>query len=285
MRDTSIWTGDLYTGKPQLTMSVRQRYSGFHWRDGNTVYALSGLGEDWGDSPGTVIETRERDLPTRFRYGGFVVAGDSVTLSSGNILRVTSLAAGNQGTDLLWQEVSNANQLVNCNTLSLANSPLAWSGIGLTQRTGYEGARLFYVRGYDAKLVYQDYTPGTGFGTVYALSNSPTFNQNGVAIAPVSDVEAFIISYNPVSCAVTLHHLQYGDFGSYTMPMRYQQHPLNCHWFDAIPIAGNQSLVTFNVNGVQYATIFTGTGFRDPWPIMAFDVEFGGAQTRFCKLT
>ena len=83
MRDTSIWTGSPYTSKPYVALTVRQRYPGFRWQGGGrgVYYALSGLGEDWGDSPGTVIEARERGLPALRRYGGFVVAGDSVTLS------------------------------------------------------------------------------------------------------------------------------------------------------------------------------------------------------------
>lgn len=285
MRDTSIWTGNPYTSKPYVVLTVRQRYPDFRWRDGEFVYALPGLGEDWGDSPGTVREARERNLPARFRYGGFVVAGDSVTLANGNILRVTSLAAGNRGTDLWWQEVSSASQLTTCNTISLTSPPKPWSGIALAQHSTPNSARLFFVRGSDGRLMYRDYTAGSGFAGTYQYSNSPTFSGDGLAIAPVRHDEGFVISYSPTSHAVTLHRFQGSTWSSFTMPMRYQQHPLNCHWFDAVAIAGNQSLVTFNVNGVQYATIYTGTGFRDPWPIVAFDAEFGGAQTRICKLT
>ena len=68
------------------------------------------------------------------------------------------------------------------------------------------------------------------------------------------------------------------------MPMRYPQHPLNCHWFDAV-VRGSDRLITFCVNGVQYATIYDTHGFRDPWPVIAFTAEYGGVQTRICKLT
>jgi hypothetical protein len=285
MRDTSAWTGNPYTSKPYVALTVRQRYPNFHWRNGNTVYALPGLGEDWGDSPGTVTEIRERDLPSRYRYGGFAVLGDSVTLSNGNILRVTSLRAGNQGNDVWWKEISTVEDLTTKSTLTFTNSPRVWTGVGLAAHSTPTVARMFYIRGSDNKLVYQDFTSGIGFGTVYAYSNSPTFNLDGVAIAPVSHDEGFVIAYNPASFLVTLYHFQAGAWTSYAIPMRYSQHPLNCHWFDAVSIPSSQSLVTFNVNGVQYATIYTGDGLRDPWPIMAFDTEFGGAQTRICKLT
>jgi hypothetical protein len=287
MRDTSAWAGSPYTSKPYVSLSVRQRYPDFQWHSGETYYALPGLGEDWGDSPGTVREARERNLPTRFRYGGFVVAGDSVTLANGNILRVTSLAAGNQGTDLWWQEISSASQLTTCNTISLTSPPKPWSGIALAQHSTPNSARLFFVRGSDGRLMYRDYTAGSGFAGTYQYGNSPVFSGDGIAIAPTWHNEGFVISYSPTSHAVTLHRFQGSTWSSFTMPMRYQQHPLNCHWFDAVPIAGQQSLVTFNVNGVQYATIYdaaTAT-MRNPWTVMAFDPEFGGAQTRICKLT
>jgi hypothetical protein len=246
---------------------------------------LSGLGEDWGDSPGTVIETRERNLPTRYQYGGFVVAGDSVTLSSGNILRVTSWAAGNIGANLWWEEISSTNQLNTYNALVLANPPRAWTGIGLVERSTPNTARLFYIRETDNKLVYQNYTSGSGFSSVYAYSNSPVFDFDGAAIAPVTEDFGFVISYNSTTCVVTLHRFEAGAWTSFTIPARYKQNPLNCHWFDAVPLSWGQALVTFNINGVQYATIYTNGGFRDPWPVMAFDTEFGGAQTRICKLT
>lgn len=285
MRDTSAWVGSPYTSKPYVSLTVRQRYPNFQWRNGSTYYTLAGLGEDWGDSPGTVIETRDRDLPSRYHHGGFVVAGDSVTLSNGNILRVTSRRAGNQGSDAWYEEVSSTALLTSRATLTFASPPRAWTGIGLVAHTTPLTARLFYIRSSDNKLVYQDKVSGSGFGSVYAYSGSPTFNFDGAAIAPVSHNEGFVITYNTTSYVVTLHHFLAGSWTSFNAPMRYPQHPLNCHWFDAVSIPSSQSLVTFNVNGVQYATVYTGDGFRDPWPIMAFDTEFGGAQTRICKLT
>lgn len=285
MRDTSAWAGSPYTSKPYVSLSVRQRYPDFQWHSGETYYALPGLGEDWGDSPGTVREARERNLPTRFRYGGFVVAGDSVTLANGNILRVTSLAAGNQGTDLWWQEISSASQLTTCNTISLTSPPKPWSGIALAQHSTPNSARLFFVRGSDGRLMYRDYTAGSGFAGTYQYSNSPVFSGDGIAIAPIWHNEGFVISYSPTTYAVTLHHFQGNVWSNVTMPMAYPQHPLNCQWFDAV-VLGNDHLITFNVNGTQYATTYNpGTGFRDPWPVLAFDPEFGGVQTRICKLT
>lgn len=285
MRDTSIWTGSPYTSKPYAALTVRQRFPGFQWRNGNSIYALTGLGEDWGDSPGTVIEPRERGLPTRYRYGGFAVAGDSVTLSNGNILRVTSLAACKQGSGVLSKEVSSTSNLQAVDLISFTNPPRSTTGIALGQHSNPNSARLFLIRATDGRMAYRDYTSGSGFGSTYQYSLSPVFGQDGTAIAAITHNEGYVIEYDPTSHAVTLHYFTGSMWTSTTMPMRYPQHYLNCHWFDAVPL-GNNRLVTFNVNGVQYATIHTpGTGFRDPWPVMAFDLEFGGVQTRIAKMT
>lgn len=282
MRDTSPWTQNT---KYNAGFTFRQRYPNFRWHDESSYYTLSGLGEDWGDSPGTVKEYRERDLSTRYQYGGFAVAGDSVQLSNGNILRVTSLPACNQGTDVWWNEVSSVNDLGTAETLTFTNSPRTWTNIGLVQHTDPLKARLFFIRTSDNKLAYRDYESGVGWGSVFAYSNSPDFDFNGVAIAPVSETKGFVISYNSTGHKVTLHCFDNNVWTSYGVSMRYPQHFLNCHWFDAEPISGDQSVVIFNVNGVQYATIHNSLGFRDPWPIVAFDPEFGGAQTRVCRMT
>jgi hypothetical protein len=287
MRDTSSWASNFQQSKPVVSLSVRQRYPAFSWKNApvGVQYYFSGLGEDWGDSPGTVAEIRERNLPTRYRYGGFVVAGDSVTLSNGSILRCTSRAAGNQGTDIWWREVSGHNQMGLYSTLTFTNPPRPWTGIGLGLHSNPASARLFFIRGTDGRMMYRDYTSGSGFAGTFQYSNTPTFTADGTAIAPISHQEGFVITYNPTGCVVTLHYFTGSTWFSYPMPMRFSQHPLNCHWFDAVPL-GSDRLVTFNVNGVQYATLYNaGTGFRDPWPVMAFDPEFGGAQTRICKLT
>lgn len=285
MRDTSIWTGSAYTSTPYVALSVRQRYPNFHWRDGATVYALSGLGEDWGDSPGTVVEHRERNLPARYRYGGFAVMGDSVTLSNGNILRCTSLPAGGQGDDIWWKEISAPSHLPNYSVISFANPPRSGTGIALGEHSTPASARLFFIRGTDNRMMYRDYTSGSGFAGSYQYSSSPIFGGERVAIAPIGHDEGYVIEYSVLNCAVTLHHFTGSTWTSTQMPMRYRQDARNCHWFDAVAL-GSDRLVTLNVNGVQYGTLHTpGTGFRDPWPVLAFDPEFGGAQTRIAKLT
>lgn len=284
MRDTSIWTGSPYTSTPYVALSVRQRYPGFRWREGSTTYALANLGEDWGDSPGTVVEYRERDLPARYRYGGFAVMGDSVTLSNGNILRCTSLPAGGQGDDIWWKEISAPSHLPNYSAITFANPPRSGTGIALGEHSTPASARLFFIRGTDGRMMYRDYTSGSGFAGSYQYANSPIFSGLGIAIAPISHTEGYVIEYSPVTYAVTLYYFTGSTWTSATMPMRFRQDARNCHWFDAVAL-GSERLVTFNVNGVQYATLHTpGTGFRDPWPVLAFDPEFGGAQTRIAKL-
>ena len=281
MRSTAAWTPGT---KYNMDFTFRQRYPNFNWRNGSSYYTLSGLGEDWGDSPGTVKETRERSLSTRYQYGGFAVANDSVQLSNGNILRVTSLPACNQGSNIWWKEVSSTNDLGTAETLTFTSSPRVWTGVGLAEHSDPLKARMFFIRTSDNKLVYQDYESGVGWGSVFAYSGSPSFNFDGVAIAPVSETKGFVITYNPTGHQVTLHCFDNGTWTSYKVSMRYPQHFLNCHWFDAVTISADQTLITFNVNGTQYVTIHNQLGFWDPWPIVAFDPEFGGAQTRVCKL-
>ncbi|MCA9241229.1 MAG: hypothetical protein KDA37_13560, partial [Planctomycetales bacterium] len=287
MRDTSEWSGDFRADKPVMSIEVRGRYPNFNWHDGaGTFYAIQSLGETWGDSPGTVKEYRERGLPTRFRYGGFVVAGDSAQLVNGNILRVTSLRAGNQGNTTWHKEITQPSHLTSMVTsLTYSNPPRAWTGIGLGEHSLYPVANLFFIRGSDNRLCYRTYTSGSGWTGAVLYSGSPTFDLDGVGIAPVTHAEGYIYTYNPTGHLVVLHHFDNGVWTYQAMPMRYGQHPLNGHWFDAVAI-GSERLVTFCVNGVQYATWHTpGIGFRDPWPVIAFDPEFGGAQTRICKLT
>lgn len=160
MRDTSSWANNPLTSAQVITAQIRQRHPSFHWHSGSTYYSLSSLGQVWGDSPGTTPEIRERNLPTRNRYGGFAVMADSVTLSGGNILRITSLGAGNQGTDLLYRESDAPASLTSMSTYSLTSPPRTWTGIGLAQHSTANTARLFWIRASDNTMRYLDYTAG-----------------------------------------------------------------------------------------------------------------------------
>lgn len=68
------------------------------------------------------------------------------------------------------------------------------------------------------------------------------------------------------------------------MPMRYKQHALNCHWFDAVALNATERLITFCVNGVQTPMIrYDANGFPDPWPVIAFTAEYGGTKRGFAS--
>ena len=176
------------TSARYIAAQVRQRHPDFQWYSGSTYYSIQTLGETWGDSPGTYAEIRERNLPTRTRYGGFAVMGDSVTLSGGNILRVTSLerrkSKGGLAHDLLYQEVSAPSSLTSMSTLSLSSPTRVWTGIGLAGHTTPNVARLFYIRGSNNLMYYRDYTAGSGFGSTFQYTGSPTFNFDGASDCP-----------------------------------------------------------------------------------------------------
>lgn len=283
MRDVSLWSGDYLTSARYINATLRRRFPNFNWRSGKTYYSISTLGETWGDSPGTVIEERPRGLMARRYYGGFPVMADSETLSGGNILRVTSLRAGNQGDDMLYKEVSSSSSLTSMSTLTMGDPATAWTGIGLARHSTANTARLFYVC--SEKLYYRDYTSGVGWGFITIYSGSPSFGEAGIAIAPITHDDGFVQTYDTTTHKITLHRFSSGSWSNQTMPMRYSQHIVNTHWFDAVLLSGSTYLITFCVNGIQYATIYDSNGFRDPWPVIAFTAEYGGVQTRICKLT
>lgn len=293
MRDTSSWVINPYTAKHVLSLEVRNRYPDFAWRVGSTNYVMadptSGLtdfGETWGDRPATVKEIRERDLPTRYQYGGFAVAGDSLTLDNGNVFRATSFPAlGLTGrtNDIGYKYITGASDLLTSSGLSFVSVPQTYAGIGIG-RQGLNVARLFFFGETDGRLMYKDYTVGSGFGSTFQYSNTPQLQNRGNAVAPIAGTEGYTLSYDPTSYQTTLRYFN-GSTWTSTVVARTKQHYLNCHWFDAEALNATERLITFCVNGVQYATIGTSSGIRDPWRVFAFDPEFGGVQTRICKLT
>lgn len=285
MRDTSAWTGSIFTGKFTGSIALKQRAPGFSWHSGATYYTIPALGETWGDSPNVRKLHRDGELPSVLTHGGFVVAGDSITLSNGNILRVTSLEAGNQGETVLWKEVTAPSELEDdYNTLTFTNPPRPWTGVGLAKHTDALKATMFFLRNTDDKMCYKTYTSGSGWGTTFLYSNAPAIDAPGVSFAPINEDFGFMYSYNSSSRQSTLYNFDGGVWISQAMPGRFDQHYLNGQWFDAEPLGANW-LITYCNNGTQMATLFNGTSFADPWPIFALDPEFGAAQTRICKLT
>lgn len=285
MRDTSAWAGSIYTSKFTSALTLRQRVPGFQWYSGGNYYTIAALGETWGDSPNIRRLRRAGELPDVITHGGFAVMGDSTTLSNGNIFRVTSERAINQGDDLLWYDVTSPSELVDTyNTKTLTNPPRLWTGISVEAYSTPLTAIVYWIRATDNKLVYAGYLSGTGWGVTYLYANSPEFDYDGVSIAAVGDSFGFVYAYDPDTYQITLHNFDAGSWISQVMPDRFNQHPLNGHWFDAEPLGSNW-LVTYCNNGTQMATIFDGSTFADPWPIFALDPEFGAAQTRICKLT
>lgn len=291
MRDISAWTVNPYEGKAVISIEASNRYPDFKWRIGTTNYVMADsvsgtvdFGETWGDQPSTIKELRERDLPARYQHGGFAIAGDSLTLDNGNILRATGPQSFNINKNYIsYKYVTAISELLTSQSLVLANNQQARSGIGIG-RQGANIARLFYFRGTDGKLMYRDYTVGSGFGSTFEYSNSPNLNNPGNAVAPISGTEGYTISYDPTSYQTTLRYFN-GTTWISTVVSRVKQHYLNCHWFDAEALSASERLIIFNINGTQYATIGTSSGIRDPWKVFAFDSEFGGVQTRICKLT
>lgn len=294
MRDISSWSSNPYTSKHVFSFTVKNRYPQFAWRSGATNYVMSDpvsgvadFGETWGDKPATIKETRERDLPARYQYGGFAVGGDSLTLDNGNILRVTSFPAlgiNGRTNDIAYKYITQTSHLLTSSGLSFTNVPQSYSGVALG-RQGANVARMFFIRGTDGKMMYKDYTVGSDFGSTFEYSDTPNLTSPGNAIAPISGTEGYVLSYSPTSYQTTLRHFN-GSTWTSTVVSRTKQHYLNCHWIDAEAIDTTYRLITFNINGMQYATIGTTAGIiYDPWPVFAFDTEFGGVQTRICKLT
>jgi hypothetical protein len=293
LRDLSAWTVNPYEGKPIISIEASGRYPDFKWRVGSTNYVMRDpvsnvvdFGETWGDDPATITETRERGLPTRYQHGGFAIAGDSLTLDNGNILRITSFPAlniTNRTNDIAYKYITQISHLITSDGLSFTNPPQPRSGIGVAKQ-GSNAARFFFFRATDGKLMYRDYSVGSGFNSTFQYSNSPNFNNPGNAVAPISGTEGYVISYDPTSYQTTLRYFN-GSTWTSTVVSRIKQHYLNCHWFDAEPLNATERLITFNINGVQYATIGTSSGIIDPWKVFAFDSEFGSVQTRICKLT
>lgn len=284
MRDTSAWSLSPYTSKPVLEYEISNRYPAFNWRSGSTYYVISGLGEDAADAPSTITENRGDELSPRYQYGGFAVAGDSVTLDNGNVLRVTSRAALSLGSDVYYKYVTGTSGLTSVSTLSFSTAPRYTTGIGLAD-AGTNVARLFYISTGNL-LRYRDYTVSSGWGSETNYTSSPSFTQDGVAVAPISGTEGFVLSYNSTRKQVRLYYFNGSTWVDRYVSLRINQHYLNCHWFDAEILSSTERLVTFCVNGIQYATIVTtGGNISDPWRVLAFDPEFGGVQTRICKLT
>ena len=285
MRDTSAWTGSIFTGKFNSAVTLRQRAPHFHWYSGGDYYTIAALGETWGDSPNVRRLRRAGELPDVLTHGGFAVMGDSTTLSNGHVLRVTSERAGNQGNDFLWKDVVDSSDLIDdYAVITPANPARAWTGIAVEAHSTPLLGIAYWIRATDNKMVYAGYLSGTGWGSTFLYSNSPAFDLDGTAIAAVGDSFGFVYTYDPDTYLITLYNFNVGTWISQAMPDRFDQHPLNGHWFDAEPL-GNDWLVTYCVNGTQMATIFDGASFADPWPIFGLDPEFGAAQTRICKLT
>lgn len=294
MRDISSWSSNPYTSKHVFSFTVKDRYPQFTWRSGETNYVMSDptsgvvdFGETWGDKPAIIKEARERDLSTRYQHGGFAVASDSLTLDNGYILRATSFPAlGITGrtNDVAYKYITGTSDLLTSSGLSFTNVPQPYSGIALG-RQDVNVARLFFIRNTDGKMMYKNYTVGSGFGSTFEYSNTPSLTNPGNAIAPISGTEGYVLSYSPTSYQTTLRYFN-GSTWTSTVISRTKQHYLNCHWFDAETIDSTYRLITFNINGTQYATIGNTSGvIYDPWPIFAFDTEFGSVQTRICKLT
>ena len=283
MRDTSAWSGSIFTGKFTSALTLRQRVPGFNWYSGSDYYTIAALGETWGDKPNIVKLRRPGDLPDVLTHGRFVVMGDSVTLSTGDVLRVTNLASGGQGSSIYWQEVTAPADLIDTYTeTTFTNPPLEYSGFGVAEHTDPTKATAFFIRGTDSKMVSRTYTSGGGWAGSSLYSNSPVLGLAG--IAPINEDFGFLCTYDTSTYLTTLYNFNGGTWISQPMPDRFIQKSLNNQWFDAEPLGSNW-LVTYCNNGTQMATIFDGTAFADPWPIFGLDPEFGAAQTRICKLT
>ena len=51
MRDTSAWSGSIFTGKFTSALTLRQRVPGFNWYSGSDYYTIAALGERGATSP------------------------------------------------------------------------------------------------------------------------------------------------------------------------------------------------------------------------------------------
>ena len=175
------------TSARYITAQVRQRHPSFHWHDrAAPYYSIQTLGETWGDLPGTYAEIRERGLPTRYRYGGFAVMGDSVdSVRWQHLASHQSCAPATRADTMLWKEVTApivAHQYEHAVVHDAGQGvDRDWTGCS-TLRANM--ARLFYIRSSDSKMVYRDYTAGGGFGTTYQYTGSPAFNFDGAGDCP-----------------------------------------------------------------------------------------------------
>lgn len=283
------WYSEAFSSvvRPISRAILRRRHPDFALYSG-AVTVPTKWGEGWGDD-GATLPVEATNRPTTRRFGGYTVFGDTANDELGQIFRVVSTyAAGldSPGFYCRFIKEGTLNEFQAMSPLSLTPTPQEHTGIGVEYAT--PDVFAFYHFGADGlyrTLVATD-LGDPEWGASQLVSGSPSFSGLYCAVAPLPGVNSgFTLEYDP---STYITQLRYFDDGTWISAIvgRYEQHGLNVQWFDAAPLGamGGQPFVTFCLNGMQYGTLLEPSGFRDPWPLMILDQEFGASQTRICKL-